>query len=229
MEKRHRVFIAINLPVEVKRELASYYEKWPELPAKWTPKDNLHITLEFLGDLTDVEVGEACIIVKEVAERHNSFTINLNKVLYGPPRLRSGQAPRLVWAEGEKSEELAELREDLQESLLEKIAFRSDEIRRDLPSTTFAPNSLHNEKLFLANNHPNSAEHLKRKSGAGFTPHITLARIIEWEFRKFDLDERPEINEEIDLPFTVESIEVMESELKRGGPQYIILESHQLK
>jgi 2'-5' RNA ligase len=42
-------------------------------------------------------------------------------------------------------------------------------------------------------------------------------------------EERPEINESIDLAFTVESIEVMESVLKRGGPQYSIIESHNLQ
>ena len=188
MEKRHRVFIAINLPEEVKWELAGYSEKWPELPAKWTPKDNLHITLEFLGDLTDAETADACQIAKQVAERNTSFTLTLSKILYGPPKKNP---PRLVWAQGEKSEELADLREDLQESLLEKVSFKPE--------------------------------------GRGFVPHVTMARIIEWEFRKFDLDERPEINEEIDLPFTVESLEVMESELKRGGPIYTVLESHQLK
>jgi len=186
MEKRHRIFIAINLPEEVKRELAGFYDKWPELPAKWTSRDNLHITLEFLGDLTDNEIGDACQIVKEVAKRHKSFDIVLNKVLYGPQKI-----PRMVWADGEKSEELADLKNDLQEYLLEKITFR--------PETS-----------------------------KGFIPHITLARISEWEFKKFDLDERPEINEDIDLVFTVESIEVMESELHRGGPQYTILESHNL-
>ena len=65
MEKRHRVFIAINLPAEVRKELGNFYTKHPELPAKWTKKDNLHITLEFLGDLTDVEIGEVCFAVKE--------------------------------------------------------------------------------------------------------------------------------------------------------------------
>jgi len=188
MEKRHRIFIAINLPEEVKRELARFYDKWPELPAKWTSKNNLHITLEFLGDLTDVEIGDVCQIVKEVAKRHNVFSISLNRVLYGPPKK---DPPRMVWVDGEKSEELAELKEDLQESLVEKINFRPEP--------------------------------------KGFTPHITLARISEWEFKKFDLDERPEINEDIDLMFTAESIEVMESELKRGGPVYTILESHELK
>ena len=94
MEKRHRVFIAINLPEEVKRGLARFYDKWPELPAKWISKDNLHITLEFLGNLTDVEIGDVCQIVKEVAKRHNSFSINLNKILYGPPKKKSLPAGR---------------------------------------------------------------------------------------------------------------------------------------
>ncbi len=96
----------------------------------------------------------------------------------------------MVWAEGEKSEELTDLKNDLEECLLEKVKFRPDE--------------------------------------KSFVSHITLARISEWEFKKFDLDERPDINEDVDLIFTVESIEVMESELKRGGPQYTILESHTL-
>jgi len=191
MEKRHRIFIAINLPNEIKKGLFLYSEKWPELPCKWTAKDNLHITLEFLGDLTDVEIGDVCKIVKEISQRHDSFSINLNKIVYGPLRLRSGQAPRMVWVEGGKSEELADLKNDLQEYLLEKISYKPDPVK-------------------------------------AFHPHITLARIKEWEFRHFELDERPDVNEDIDLIFTVESIEVMESELKRGGPVYTILESHNL-
>lgn len=188
MEKRHRIFIAINLPEEIKRQLSKYHDKWPELPAKWTAKDNLHITLEFMGDLTDIEIGDVCNIVADIAKKHKPFPINLNKILYGPPKKNP---PRMVWCDGEKSEELADLREDLQESLLAKVNFRPEE-------------------------------------GRSFIPHITLARISEWEFKKFDLDERPEIDEEVDMFFTAESIEVMESELKRGGPVYTILESHQL-
>ncbi|MGD0576893.1 MAG: RNA 2',3'-cyclic phosphodiesterase [Candidatus Staskawiczbacteria bacterium] len=190
MEKRHRVFIAINLPEEIKKELLSFSQKWPELPARWLGKDTLHITLEFLGDLTDVEIADACQIVKDVAKRHNSFSVTINKVSYGAKTL-TGRAPgKMIWAEGEKSGELADLKNDLQESLLEKISFR-----------------------------PESRE---------FHPHITLARIREMEFRNFDLEEVPEVNEAVDLVFTVESIEVMESELKRGGPVYTTLESHVL-
>jgi 2'-5' RNA ligase len=224
MEKRHRIFIAINLPEDVKRGLLEYQEKYQEMfcrfhphtnlteeigiiegdseaasPAvrgisksiekigvgvKWTVKDNLHITLEFLGDLTDEELGNVCRVAGEVSKRHKIFSISLNKILYGPPKKNP---PRMVWVEGEKSDELADLKEDLQECLLEEIKFRPD--------------------------------------GQGFTPHITLARISEWAFRQIEPEERPEINEDIDLTFTVESIEVMESELKRSGPTYTILES----
>jgi 2'-5' RNA ligase len=188
MKEKHRIFIAINLPADVKRALSKYQEKWPDLPAKWTAKDNLHITLEFLGDLTEEELGEVCVVTKEVAKRHSSFSIDLNKVLYGPSKKLP---PKMVWAEGEKSDDLLDLKEDLQECLLEKIAFRP-EIR-------------------------------------GFVPHITLARIKEWEWKKIEPEERPEVSDDIDLIFTIESIEVMESVLKKGGPEYTVIESHSLR
>jgi len=195
MEKRHRVFVAINLPVEIRKELFSYSEKWIDLPAKWTERDNLHITLEFLGAITDEEVGEVCMVVKEVAERHSIFSLSLNKILYGPPKknaLPAGrQVPKMIWAQGDKSKELARLREDLENSLTEKVRFVPE--------------------------------------NRSFAPHITLARISAWGFKSIEPEERPDVNETIDLPFTVESIEVMESEMKRGGPVYTILESHQLK
>lgn len=192
MEKRHRVFIAINLPEEVKRELVRTMERtkvrYPEFPAKWTAKDNLHITLEFLGDLTYAEIVDVCKITGEVAKNHKVFSVNLSKILYGPPRK---MPPRMVWAQGERSEELAELKRNLQEELQEAINYKAE--------------------------------------GKGFTPHITLARIKEWQFRQIEPDERPEVNEDINLTFTVESIEVMGSQLKREGPEYSVLQSCELK
>ena len=62
-----------------------------------------------------------------------------------------------------------------------------------------------------------------------FKPHVTLARIREWEFRRIELEERPLVEEDISLDFEVNSVEIMESELKRGGPEYVVLESIPLK
>jgi len=62
----------------------------------------------------------------------------------------------------------------------------------------------------------------------GFSPHITLGRLKQWEFQRQEIDEVPEIDETISVQFPVDSIEVMESELKREGPEYHVLESSPL-
>jgi 2'-5' RNA ligase len=183
----HRVFIAINLPEDIKNELISYQEKWPELPIRWTRKDNLHITLVFIGSVNDEGIPGICQAVKEAAGRHEPFSINFKKICYGPP---GKIPPRMVWVEGEKSKELADLRDDLENSLLKSSGQKYQEIKSQ-----------------------------------PFSPHVTLGRIKEWEFRKIEPEERPEVETDINLDFDVLSIEVMESELKRGGPEYIILES----
>jgi len=167
MQKRRRIFIAINLPPEIKKELAQYGKKFPDLPARWTPEDNLHITLEFLGEMYDHELPEAVERAKEMAAGLKVFEIHLNRIEYAPAgkipfNVAQGKPPRMLWATGENV-------------------------------------------------------------------HVTLARISAFAWRQIEPEERPEVNESIDMPFTVESIEVMESELKKGGPVYTIIESFPLK
>ena len=186
---RHRIFIAINLPEDIKKKLEDYQAKWLELPCRWTKKENLHITLMFLGYLSDEELVEICNIVKEVALRNSLFSLNLKKILYGPPKK---MPPRMVWVEGKKSEELGKLQKDLENSLLSSEALAKEDINHE---------------------------------SRPYAPHINLGRIKTWEFRKIEPEERPEVNEEINLSFEVSSIDVMESELKRGGPEYTVLES----
>lgn len=199
MKKRHRIFIAINLPIDIKKTLADVQKKWSELPAKWTNVENLHITLVFLGDLEDIEIGQVCITVKEIAKKYSTFDIHFNNISYGPD---DKKFPKMVWVNGKKPKELSGLKRDLENALLETVKNFKEEKR-------------------------------------SFKLHITLARIQQLEFRNFELEERPDINETVDLNFTVESIEVMSSRarsrfegekvLKKGGPQYIIIESFQLK
>lgn len=163
--KKRRIFIAINLPEDIKKKLAGYKERWPELPIRWTKSENLHITLDFIGYVTDEELVEICEKTKEIADKHNAFEVKLTQICYGP----LNKSPRMIWAIGEKIKEL------------------------------------------------------------NLSPHITLGRIRKWEWQRIEPEERPNIDEEIDLSFSVDSIEIMESVLKRGGPEYTILESYNLK
>ncbi len=59
-----------------------------------------------------------------------------------------------------------------------------------------------------------------------FRPHITLARINQNQWR--ELSNKPEIDRDISLVASVETIEVMESHLSRGGGEYAVLESIEL-
>ena len=87
----HRIFIAINLPEDVKNQLAEYQKKieglfQPPVPVRSTKKDNLPIALEFLGNLSEEELIKACQDTEEFAKNHKPFTIKLTKIIYGPPR-----------------------------------------------------------------------------------------------------------------------------------------------
>lgn len=187
---RRRIFIAINFPQDIKKKLASYRGKWPELPARWTKPDNLHITLAFIGDTDEDGLVEICRVAKEVARKHYPFSIKLDKISYGPLKKIP---PRMIWVSGEKSDGFCNLRNDLEKALLssEKIPFSPE--------------------------------------GREFSPHITLARIRQWDWRRIEPEERPEVDQDINLTFNVNSVEVMESELNTKGSRYEIIESYGLE
>ncbi len=178
---KRRLFIAINLPEDIKNKLINSRRKWEDLPVRWTLKTNLHITLIFIGHVDNDETYKICNIVKEIARQSNPFNILLKRIVLGPPN----KFPRMFWVEGEKNEEMANLKNSLEESLL------MSESRAHLPHT-----------------------------------HITLGRIKQGQWR--ELNPLPEINEEFDFSFPVETIEVMQSNLKRTGAEYSVLESVEL-
>lgn len=190
---KRRLFIAINLPENVKKKLVEYREKWynlnPEL-IRWVNKFNLHITLVFIGYVSDDEMYNICNIVKETAKKHEPFFIRMERIIIGPAYDKSSAGkpsiPRMFWVEGEKSEELAKLQTDLENAI--------------------------------------AGEDYIKKEIRPYKPHITLAR-----FRSLLLKSLPEeINEPFKFEIPVETIEVMESSLKRTGAEYSVLESVEL-
>lgn len=179
--KRRRIFLAVNLPNQVKRQLIKFQEQWSHLPVRWTREQNLHITLVFVGYVDDDEMLEVCRLTKEAIEQEKPFEIELNQICYGP----LNKQERMIWVMGKKNEALGQLREKL-------------------------------SGLIENNSHGNWP----------FRSHITLARIKQDQWRQ--LPEKPIIDQEISLVFSVDSIEVMQSHLSRQGPDYAVLESVEL-
>ncbi|MBU4368064.1 hypothetical protein KKC49_04360, partial [Patescibacteria group bacterium] len=84
---KHRIFIAINLPNDIKKNLTAYQNKWPDLPARWTKPENLHITLVFIGSIDEKGISEIRQILGNLIVRHKTFFVSLNKISYGPPKI----------------------------------------------------------------------------------------------------------------------------------------------
>ncbi len=191
---RRRIFIAINLSESVKKRLFDFKEKWDNLPVRWTKKDSLHLTLVFIGYVSDDEMFDVCRLVREIAREHEPADLEFEKILYGPPSKPSAFAkasadkPRMIWLKGKPSKEVAGLKADLEKSLM----------------------SLERLGSFKIETRP-------------FSPHITLARIKMGQWH--DMPELPKIEQDFKAVVPVESIEVMESDLKSDGAEYVILES----
>jgi len=185
---KRRLFIAINLPEKIKEKVFSIQKKWPELPCRWTKKENLHITLVFLGYVLDEKLPEIIEIVKKIVLKNKPFLINFIRIIYGP---KGKKIPGMIWLEAEKNFQLIKIQKELKEILEEKILNVEKETRP-------------------------------------FSPHLTLARIKQWELKRMEPEEIPEINEEISISFEVEKIDLMESHLKPKGSDYYLLESFPL-
>ncbi len=181
---KRRIFIAINLSEKIKKRLKEYREQHDGLPVRWTKAPSLHLTLVFIGYVDNEQMLEVCKIARKTAEEMEPFFINFKRIVLGPP----GREPRMIWLEGQASEELAQLRSWLEKTLLAgNIGFHKPETRV-------------------------------------FSPHITLARIKMNEWREAQINPA-EIKMDFPAPVEVNSIEVMESDLKFDGAEYATLES----
>mgnify|MGYP001083213887 CR=1 FL=1 len=176
-----RIFIAIPIPEKIKDDLLSFKEDFSYLPAKWVKKENIHLTLFFLGYLKNEEkIKKVMEITQKICQHQLSFFLSAQKVEFFPKN-----KPRLLWVRLNFSDELFSLRKKM-------------------------------EKEFLINSIPFEKEN--------FLPHITLARIKQWQLRT--LEEPVSLSEkQIDFSFEVSLLEVIESKLKPQGPDYFLLKS----
>jgi 2'-5' RNA ligase len=120
-----RTFIAIEIPSEVKSALAALQTELRRAGADvgWTKPENLHLTLNFLGEVDErriAEVKKACI---DLAAEFQPFTLILNDTSVFP----NARQPRVLWAglSGEV-EQVAEMHKRLNERLA-LIGFKSED------------------------------------------------------------------------------------------------------
>ena len=69
-----RVFIAINLPEEAKNEIEFFLAKLKKKVGyvTWSSPENMHITLQFLGNLGLEKIDELCSALNTLENKYNS-------------------------------------------------------------------------------------------------------------------------------------------------------------
>ena len=89
-----RLFIAIDIPEDVRKKLVSFQEKIGNEHAriKWVEADNIHLTLKFLGEVGDDTVGEIRESLKKI--KFKSFTSAISGLGVFP----NENYVRVIWA-----------------------------------------------------------------------------------------------------------------------------------
>jgi RNA 2',3'-cyclic 3'-phosphodiesterase len=110
-----RVFVAMNLPPRIRRNLADSLEplRQRQLPVRWTREESLHLTLKFLGDIDGTEVPRLRDTLQTVAEGHAPLVLSITGIGAFPSLRRAS----VLWAGVAPDAPLMSLQHDVEMAL----------------------------------------------------------------------------------------------------------------
>lgn len=110
-----RLFVAVNLPEEERR--AAYEATAPlrrgDLPVRWVQAASLHLTLKFLGEVSEEQAPAIAAALDAAVSAARPFTVGLGGVGAFPSLAR----PRVVWLGVERHPALELLANDVEQAL----------------------------------------------------------------------------------------------------------------
>ena len=116
MSEEWRTFCAIELPDEVRSQLASHAKRLreavPEASASWSKPENVHLTLKFFGNVSPDKLPLISAAASRAIKDSSSFSIRIGGTGVFPKRSR----PQVLWVGVEdSSDRLADLQRRLEE------------------------------------------------------------------------------------------------------------------
>lgn len=119
-----RAFVAIELPLELVRELKeiqhSLDKGWEGI--KWVKPEKIHLTLKFLGYIENERVEEIASILRRAAGGIKPFTLSVGGIGWFPEE----KNPRVLWVGLSGDGELKRLQKNM-EGLLAAIGFEKED------------------------------------------------------------------------------------------------------
>src|ERR1700709_651193 len=123
-----RLFVALDLPWEVKEELSDL--SFNLNGARWVPTDNFHLTLRFIGEATRLQAEEIDLALATMRGRSFAFSLS------GLGWFEKNGKVNTLWAGVERNENLARLQSKV-ETALHRIGLAPDR-RRFTPHLALA-------------------------------------------------------------------------------------------
>ncbi|MGD7044291.1 RNA 2',3'-cyclic phosphodiesterase [Jeotgalibacillus proteolyticus] len=105
-------FIAIELSPFVKEKIENQKSSWQETLdfKQWTHKQDLHITLAFLGAVSEKVLAEIQTQMKEIIPAFPSVSIRINHI----QTFGEKESPRIFWAGPNRGDEIQPLYDQVQ-------------------------------------------------------------------------------------------------------------------
>ncbi|MHC1697139.1 MAG: RNA 2',3'-cyclic phosphodiesterase [Geobacteraceae bacterium] len=105
----HRLFIAIDLPEEIKLAISSL--RCPLPGAKWVAEAQIHLTLRFIGDVDDELLKMVVASLTDIVAA--PFSLAIQGVGCFPPK----RDPKVLWVGVDRSSALLGLQGDIEKAL----------------------------------------------------------------------------------------------------------------
>lgn len=120
---KKRVFVAVNFPLDIKNSIAEIIEKLRTLEpdAKWINPQNAHITLAFLGSISQEEIAKITAVLKLLVKNQEKFDLSLENIGFFP----SLNMPKIIWLGTGENLNLLNLENNLKKQL-EINGFKTD-------------------------------------------------------------------------------------------------------
>jgi len=97
--KKERLFVSIDIPEGIKKEILKIQNKLPEFQGKKTTPENLHLTLKFLGEIDEKNTIE---LKKRLGKiKFNGFETKISEIGVFSP-----QHVRIIWLKLNNCEKL---------------------------------------------------------------------------------------------------------------------------
>jgi 2'-5' RNA ligase len=123
---RLRTFIAVDIGKAIRERAVALQETLAcaGTDVKWVERENLHVTMLFLGEVDERAVPDVCRVVADCCGQQAPFPMSVEKVGCFPNPRR----PRVLWiGVGEGTQELCALHDALEPPLMELGCYRREE------------------------------------------------------------------------------------------------------